>query len=41
MDKALTIGDVAIAILAIGGIIGVLALIFFVLSLINPFRSGH
>lgn len=41
MDTAITIGMLVEWMLVVGGIFGVLFAAFFVLSLLNPFRSGH
>lgn len=41
MNHTITIGDLLSAIAVVGGIIGIVAVCIVVLSLLNPFRSGH
>lgn len=41
MDKAVTVGGVVTVLLIFGGIVGLGGLCLFILSLLNPFRSGH
>ncbi len=41
MNHALTVGEVLVPIITIGGIFALAAIIFFVIWLFNPFRSGH
>jgi hypothetical protein len=41
MDHAITVGAVVWFVVIVGGIIGVGALLLFILSLMNPFGSGH
>ena len=41
MDRAITLGDIFWVMLSVGGFIAVLAIIFGIIWLTNPFRSGH
>ncbi len=44
MNHAITLGDlmpVVYGLLALGGLAALVALIFFFIWLMNPFRSGH
>jgi hypothetical protein len=41
MDHAITVKEVVVFVLVVGGLIGAVALLFGLLALFNPFRSGH
>ncbi len=41
MQHAITIGDVLLALLGVGGLVAIVAALFFVVWLFNPFRTGH
>lgn len=41
MDHAITVGEVLAIIGIMAGVIAIPAVIFFVIWLFNPFRSGH
>lgn len=41
MNTPITVGDVVTVVLYVGGIVAFLGLCLFVLSLMNPFGTGH
>lgn len=41
MDHAITLGNVLWVIVGIGAVGGFLGAIFFIIWLMNPFRTGH
>jgi len=41
MDHAITLGDVLVVLAVFVGVLGALGLLVLVISLTNPFRSGH
>jgi len=41
MKHAITVGEVLVPVLIIGGMLGAGGLIMFFIWLFNPFRSGH
>lgn len=41
MDHAITLGNVVTFVLAVGGIVGLCAILLVIIDLMNPFRSGH
>lgn len=41
MNHAITIGDLALWIMIVGGLVGVAVIIIGLLTIFNPFRSGH
>jgi len=41
MDHAITVRDILWPVLIIGGLFGLGALLLFLVSLFNPFGSGH
>ena len=41
MDQAITVGGLLMFVGIVGGLFAVVALIFFVIWLFNPFRTGH
>jgi len=42
MNHAITVGDVVAMIMLAGGVIGFLALVFWLVFVVfNPFKSGH
>lgn len=41
MQHAITVGDIFWPLLIIGGLVGIGALLLFIVWLLNPFRTGH